>query len=138
MIILLPWPSPALSPNAGSPGKWRRKSTAANIYKWQCAEALQKQELQNWSGRKPHVLVIFFPPPRADGYDIDNALARLKQGLDVVAQKIKCDDKHWFSMEQKRGETITDGVIILVFSEPKNTDLVKFDEYPHTFPVALR
>lgn len=41
-----------------------------------------------------HLRITFVPPTRR-AYDLDNALARLKSGLDGLADVLRVDDRHW-------------------------------------------
>lgn len=53
---------------------------------------------------KLHLTLTFYPPTRR-AYDLDNALARMKAGLDGLSDVVKVDDKHWALTIQK-GESI--------------------------------
>lgn len=110
-IVRLPWPPSALSPN-GAHGHWRAKSSAAKAYKdrcrWCCIEAkMGKLDLD-----QVEVTVTFHPPSRRR-YDLDNALARIKQGLDAVSEAIGIDDGKWRSMTLERGEVVKGGAVIV-------------------------
>ena len=51
-----------------------------------------------------HLTITFVPPTRR-AFDLDNALARIKSGLDGLADVLKVDDKHW-SLTIRKGETV--------------------------------
>ena len=109
--IKLPWPPQATSVN-GSQGKWRAKAGAAKDYKKTCAKLC-------WAnGAKPvdypvHIDILFLQPANVPRYDLDNTLARAKQGLDAVAEAIGVDDAEWRSMTLTRGPKGGDGGIMV-------------------------
>jgi len=51
-----------------------------------------------------HLTLTFVPPTRR-AYDLDNALARIKSGLDGVADVLQVDDRHW-SLTIRKGDGI--------------------------------
>ena len=113
MLIHLPWPPTELSPNASKQGNWRGKSNAANLYKWECVEKLKRARVSKWMGGPLHIATFYHPPPRTTKYDLDNALARIKHGLDRVAKSIKVDDGEWQSMSLHRGASIKGGAVVI-------------------------
>jgi crossover junction endodeoxyribonuclease RusA len=52
---------------------------------------------------KLHLTLTFFAPSRR-AFDLDNALARCKAGLDGLSDAIGVDDKHWSLTIQKAAE----------------------------------
>jgi crossover junction endodeoxyribonuclease RusA len=110
--IELPWPPKELSPNASGQGKWRRKSEAAKKYKNECALLLIAQGVRQLDASSVHVTIIF-QPPSLRRYDLDNALARCKQGLDAVAERIGVDDADWLSLTLSRGDKVAGGRVIV-------------------------
>jgi crossover junction endodeoxyribonuclease RusA len=97
----LPWPPTALRPNAASPGAWRRKSEAARQYKADCILTCRAAGLGRVSADRLHLSLRFCAPTNA-AYDLDNALARVKHGIDAIAHVTGVDDQHY-------GFTITKG-----------------------------
>ncbi|MBO9680940.1 MAG: hypothetical protein J7556_22160 [Acidovorax sp.] len=51
-----------------------------------------------------HLSLVFYPPSRR-AFDLDNALARMKSGLDGLADVLGVDDRHW-ELTIKRAEEI--------------------------------
>ena len=103
MIIFLPWPSTKLSPNARV--HWAVLNAEKRRYKQACY-ILAKNALKDVGrpkSEKLHLDIEFFPPSRRE-YDLDNALARLKAGLDGIAYAIGVDDKHWSISIKKSSE----------------------------------
>lgn len=90
--ISLPWPSSRLSPNAR--GHWRRKSTAAKAYRWACYIETKRQRAKLPEGARFNVLMEFTPPDRRR-YDLDNLIARCKNGLDGIADALGIDDRRF-------------------------------------------
>ena len=110
--VTLPWPPEATSPNASGQGKWRRKSEAASSYKRTCWALCKAAGLSRMDADAVDVSVIF-QPPSARRYDLDNQLARVKQGLDAVADAIGVDDSQWASMTLERGDKTPGGAVVV-------------------------
>lgn len=108
--IELPWPSSKLSPN-GAHGHWRVKSGAAKDYKYQCAMMIRAQKVRPVDAVQ--CVCITFHPPSNRRYDLDNALAKLKQGLDALAEALGVDDAEWQSMVLRRGEKVKGGLVVV-------------------------
>ena len=62
----------------------------------QSAERIQADKL--------HLSLTFYPPTRR-AFDLDNALARMKSGLDGLADVLEVDDRHW-SLSIDRAEEV--------------------------------
>lgn len=92
MNIILPWPPKALSPNARV--HWRVLAKAKKEFRVSCAVAARVQGIGRIEASKLHVSLVFYPPTRR-AFDLDNALARMKSGLDGLADVLGVDDKHW-------------------------------------------
>ena len=112
-VATFPWPPAALSPN-GAHGHWTAKSKAAREYKAACWAACR--DLAPLGADAAEVGVIF-QPPRNGRYDLDNQLARIKQGLDAFAEAIGVDDGRWVSVTLERGDK-TPGGAIHVYAVP--------------------
>ena len=108
----LPWPPTGMSPN-GSHGHWSAKSKSAKCYKDACAWILRSKGITRVDGHSAD-LTLTFCPPSLRKYDLDNALARAKQGLDAIAEAIGIDDSQWRSITLERGEKCRDGAIIVI------------------------
>jgi len=109
-LIRLPWP-PSKSSLNGSQGDWRGKADAGKEYKATCAQECMAQRIRPMSA--PVVVHVTFYPPTARRYDLDNALARMKRGLDAVSEAIGVDDADWQSMHLHRGEKVKGGAVLV-------------------------
>ena len=67
---------------------------AKKAYRHACAVSARSQGLGRVDAQKLHLSLTFFAPTRR-AYDLDNALARMKAGLDGLADVMGVDDKHW-------------------------------------------
>ena len=108
-MIELPWPSPALSPNAR--GHWSKRAKAAKAYRLECfliakAAGIKAPESKIlWT-------VEFFPPSRR-AYDDDNLLARMKSARDGIADALGVDDRR-FVTQFSVSETVIKGGLVRV------------------------
>lgn len=102
MIVRLPWPPTGLSPNARN--HWAKTAKLKKAYREACSWSAMQQGAKPIHADKLHLTLTFYPPTRR-AYDLDNALARCKTGLDGLADVLKVDDKHWTLTIQK-GEDI--------------------------------
>lgn len=90
--IVLPWPPVELSPNR--PGHWAKKAKAKKAYRLACMAAVRDAAGGGYSLAPDDVLevrITFYPKDRRR-YDWDNLLARMKAGLDGVADGLGVDD----------------------------------------------
>lgn len=92
LSITLPWPPKELSPNARL--HWSKLAKAKKLYRYACAVQARAQGAQRITADKLHVSLMFYPPSRR-AFDLDNALARMKSGLDGLADVLEVDDRHW-------------------------------------------
>ena len=88
----LPWPPSDLSPTARQP--WRKLARAKKEYRAACAWTAKEQGGQRLDAENLHLTITFVPPNRR-AHDLDNCLARMKSGLDGLADVLGVDDKHW-------------------------------------------
>lgn len=109
--VTLPWPPTGLTPN-GQHGHWSRKSAAARSYKRDCWAMCKAAGVGPMDADAVEVSVIF-QPPSARRYDLDNQLARIKQGLDAVAEAIGIDDGRWVTMTLERGDKTPGGAVVV-------------------------
>lgn len=100
--LTLPWPPADLSPNAR--GHWSKLARAKKAYRAACAWTAQEQGAKRIEADRLHLTITFVPPNRR-AHDLDNCLARLKSGLDGLADVLGVDDKHW-SLAIDRAEII--------------------------------
>ena len=90
--FILPWPPSNLSPNARL--HWSQLAKAKKAYRAACAWTAKEQGAQRLGAEKLHLTITFVPPNRR-AHDLDNCLARMKSGLDGLADVLGVDDKHW-------------------------------------------
>lgn len=110
MKLTLPWPPAATNPNAR--GHWTKLASAKKklrqAWGWQAlaqgAKAIKADALH---------LTLTFYPPRRGAYDLDNALAACKAGLDGLADVLKVDDSHWKLTIQKSPGGETGGYVLV-------------------------
>ena len=102
MKIQLPWPPTGLSPNARN--HWAKLAKLKKAYREACAWQAIAQGVRPMQASALHLTITFVPPTRR-AFDLDNALARIKSGLDGLADVLKVDDKHW-TLTIKKGEGI--------------------------------
>jgi crossover junction endodeoxyribonuclease RusA len=92
MMVTLPWPPSALSPNARS-GTWHKATRAKKAYRALCFWTA-KPFLRPLNTDIVDVSITFNPPDRRKRDD-DNIIASFKSGRDAVAQLIGVDDANW-------------------------------------------
>lgn len=110
MQIELPWPPKELSPNARI--HWAKLAKAKKAYREACAWTAKEQGARKIEAGKLHLSLTFYAPTRR-AYDLDNALARMKSGLDGLADILGVDDKHW-SLSIARADEIGGYVMVEV------------------------
>lgn len=90
--VVLPWPPTALSPNTRS--HWATLARAKKAYRAACSAQALAQGVRRIQADKLHLSLTFYPPTRR-AFDLDNALARVKAGLDGLADVLGVDDSKW-------------------------------------------
>lgn len=100
--LTLPWPPSELSPNART--HWAKLAKAKRAYRAACAWTAKEQGAGRLHADSLHLTLTFHAPTRR-AYDLDNALARLKSGLDGLADVLGVDDSRWTLTIQK-SETV--------------------------------
>ena len=93
--IVLGWPPSELSPNARL--HWAKLARAKKQYRNACfsvsKELLKKIRIDNIPEKL--VLEMTFIPPDRRNYDRDNLVARMKAGIDGLADALKINDKRF-------------------------------------------
>lgn len=92
MILTLPWPPRALSPNART--HWRKKAPIAKAYKEACWALTLQAGLVVPDTQKIALWIDFYPPDRRSRDD-DNLIASFKAGRDGLALALGIDDKRF-------------------------------------------
>jgi crossover junction endodeoxyribonuclease RusA len=114
VIVDLPWPPRALSPNARE--HRMRVADVKAKYRRACW-ALTREAMGRWtapaSGKLS--LAIVFCPPDNRRRDLDNMLAGIKAGLDGVADAVGCDDSLW-TLTITRGAVVPGGNVFLTIA----------------------
>ena len=93
--IVLGWPPSDLSPNARL--HWAKLAKAKKQYRKDC-ETLSKEQLKKFKFKElPEKLVLemTFIPPNKRNYDRDNLVARMKSGIDGLADALRINDKRF-------------------------------------------
>lgn len=116
--IVLPWPPQALSPNARQ--HWARLARARANYRLACLCAVREQGVSRLPGNRWDVSLTFHPPNRRR-HDRDNLLARMKAGLDGIAQALGINDAQFVrvSAEMAAADPAgADAACVIVAIEP--------------------
>lgn len=92
ITITLPWPPAELSPNARL--HWAKLAKAKKAYKAACMWQAKSQGLTAAKADRLHLHLVFHKPSRR-AMDLDNALARMKAGLDGLSEILNVDDSQW-------------------------------------------
>jgi crossover junction endodeoxyribonuclease RusA len=102
MNIILPWPPKELSPNARQHhmAHYRAKKSYRAVCFWQA----KQQGVKTVNAEALHLTLTFYAPTRR-AFDLDNALARIKSGLDGLADVLGVDDSRW-ALTIKKGDTV--------------------------------
>ncbi len=93
--LVLGWPPSDLSPNARL--HWAKLAKAKKQYRKDC-ETLSKEQLKKYKLKElPEKLVLemTFIPPNKRNYDRDNLVARMKSGIDGLADALRINDKRF-------------------------------------------
>jgi len=93
--IVLGWPPSDLSPNARL--HWAKLARAKKQYRGACYSVSKEQLKKFNTDNIPERLVLemtFIPPDRRN-YDRDNLVARMKSGIDGLADALKINDKRF-------------------------------------------
>ena len=109
--IVLPWPSPILWPNARKP----RQVVAAHRADQRRVANILAMEARWHLLTLPEGVVeldLYFCPPTARAFDLDNAVAALKGALDGLSDACRVDDR-WFSPRLHRGEKTSGGAVVV-------------------------
>lgn len=111
-MIELPWPPARLSPNASRAGSFWAKAAAARKYRGDCLILLKSQSVPKLYVDGPVMLELTFCPPTKRLSDLDNLLAKAKQGIDALAEVMGVNDKI-FEFTLRRGEPVKHGRIVV-------------------------
>ena len=95
--VVLGWPPTDLSPNARK--HWAQVARAKKQYRKDCY-SVSKEQLKKYKKVTENiperlVLEMTFIPPDRRSYDRDNLVARMKSGIDGLADALKINDKRF-------------------------------------------
>ncbi len=93
--LVLGWPPSQLSPNARL--HWGKLARAKKSYRQACHTVAKEQLKKIEAVDLPDdmVLEMTFVPPDKRNYDRDNLTARMKAGIDGLADALRIDDKRF-------------------------------------------
>lgn len=91
--LQLPWPPAQLSPNARL--HWAIAYRAKAKYRDHCWAVVRAQTQQRLEDKRDYALELRFVPPDRRSYDRDNLIARMKAGIDGLADALLIDDKQF-------------------------------------------
>jgi crossover junction endodeoxyribonuclease RusA len=101
-MFTLPWPPAELSPNSRQHHMALARHKKA--YREACAVTAKSQGAQKLTADTLHLTLTFHAPTKR-AYDLDNALARMKSGLDGLADVLGVDDSRW-SLTIRKADTV--------------------------------
>lgn len=108
--VMLPWPSPMLSPNART--HWAQKSKLTKSYRAACALHTKCADLNvDWEGLV-HVAITFFPPDRRHR-DMDNLISSAKGLFDGVADALCINDRRFRLHPVLSDDTYPGGAVLI-------------------------
>lgn len=87
----VPWPPPLLSPNARA--HWAVVYRIKAKYRDACWATVKAQKVPELNADDMYRLTLRFVPPDRRSYDRDNLIARMKSGIDGIADALLLDDK---------------------------------------------
>lgn len=119
-VLSLPWPPSALSPNTRQ--HWAKLAKAKKSYRAACYWRAYEQGVRRIEAERLQVAFVFYAPTKRR-YDLDNLVARLKSGIDGLADLVGVDDSRW-RMTFEMGEPVKGGLVLVRFTpEP---DVVRY------------
>lgn len=114
--IVFPWPPSQLSPNTRQ--HWAVLAKAKKQYRAACANVARAHGIKCMEGAGALHLSLVFTPPTRRAFDLDNLLARMKSGLDGLADVLGVDDSRW-SIEISKAESPQRGGFVEVSIKEK-------------------
>lgn len=111
--VTLPWPPKELSPNART--HWAVLARTKKAYRYACGMQAKAQGVKPARTDRLNVHFTFYPPSKRR-IDMDNCIARMKSGIDGLADVLQVDDSRW-TMSFEMAEAI--GGMVKIRIEPK-------------------
>lgn len=115
--ITLSWPPVQLSPNSRQ--HWAALARAKKAYRQACAWEALAQGVRRIDAERLEVAFVFYPPTKRR-IDMDNCIARMKAGIDGLADVLGVDDSRW-KMSFELAET-TGGKVVVRFFVPDGSE----------------
>ncbi len=106
--IELPWPPSELSPNRRM--HWAKLAKAKRLYRDMCHYSVQRGLIVPDNDL---TLDLLFNPPTKRKYDRDNLVARLKSGIDGIADALKINDVRFVRLSAQIGNVVNRGAVIV-------------------------
>jgi len=113
--VRLPWPPATLSSNTRQ--HWAALARARKSYRAACWAAALEQRANRHRVEGKVDLRVTFHPPAARHYDEDNLVARIKSGLDGLAQALGIDDHSFHLREITIGDARKGGMVDIAMGE---------------------
>lgn len=112
ILLELPWPAAALSPNRRQ--HWAKKASAVDAYRTRCRLGARRLQIPPTAldGVDLHLFLDFWPPDRRH-YDLDNLIARMKAGIDGICDHLRIDDYRLRAIYARLAERHPDGRVTL-------------------------
>ena len=108
----LPWPPQELSPNYRA--HWTKTAKAKKRYRAACRAAGAAAGLAAIpEGARDVFIALAFVLPDRRSRDLDNLLARMKSGLDGLADAMGVDDRHWRLAIEIAPEVVKGGAVLV-------------------------
>ena len=111
----LPWPPSKLSPNARQ--HWAIKANAVKKYRRECFIETKFQVPNVVKPQGQLTLEVEFYPPQRRAYDRDNLLARMKSGIDGMADALGINDKEFATVVVKVADQLGSFVMVRITGE---------------------
>ena len=116
--LQLPWPPSDLSPNKRL--HWARLAKVKKLYRKECMFSVLAQNIDRVPDG-PLALDLTFVPPTRHSYDRDNLVARMKSGLDGLADALDINDKRFTTLAARVDTDNIGGFVrVRIFHEQKN------------------
>ncbi len=118
--LILGWPPSDLSPNKRL--HWAKVSKVKAAYREACwALTLEQYRIRTElvPAGNLHLMLEFVPPDRRS-YDRDNLVARMKSGLDGVADALKINDKQFTTLTARVDAGQIGGFVRVQISKESN------------------
>lgn len=124
MTLVMPWPTTELSPNARV--HWAVLARAKKKYREECGWQARAQGAHRLSAERLDVTFTFYPPSRRR-IDLDNCIARMKAGIDGIADVLGVDDSKWrmsFELAEQIG-----GMVKVTITEKSQPPVEKVSQF---------